>query len=221
MQMGAAVSKGAVLPETVKSIVLDHHGLSASGALVALSLTTMHCARRCWETHYLQVFSIGSKMNFLHYGAALVHYATLILAIVGQAPLFCGNQNRQFLWKDGRPKTLYATCILVFLVASYEQYKSNVILANLRKSKKTGAVITEEHGIPRGRMFQMISSPHRLCEIVLYFVIAALIPTRTMIIMSFWVFCNQIQSSVHAHEWYKKTFKNYPKSRHALLPYII
>ncbi|CAG4987851.1 unnamed protein product [Parnassius apollo] len=195
---------------------------SATAAFIAMSLITFHCVRRCYESHLLQVFASSGKMNIFHYGTAYVHYATVILATVGEAPLFCGDRVKENIrWVDTRTQILHIPCILIFLLASYEQYRSNVILANLRKDKKTGAVVTEEHRVPRGRLFEYVSSPHRLCEVILYIVIAVLIPTKTILIMCFWVLCNQIQCAVHAHVWYRKTFKDYPDNRMAIFPYIL
>ncbi|CAK1578007.1 unnamed protein product [Parnassius mnemosyne] len=200
----------------------EEPAVTATAAFIAMSLITFHCARRCYESHLLQVFASSGKINICYYGTAYVHYATFILATVGEAPLFCGDRVKENIrWIDTRTQILCIPCILIFLLASYEQYKSNVILANLRKDKKTGAVVTEEHRVPRGRLFECVSSPHRLCEVILYIVIAVLIPTKTMIIMCVWVLCNQVQCAVHAHVWYRKTFKDYPDNRMALIPYLL
>ncbi|CAH2063827.1 unnamed protein product, partial [Iphiclides podalirius] len=195
--------------------------VTVTSALVGMGLIHLHCVRRCYESHLLQVFSSSGRINLCHHGVAFIHYATLVLAAIGETPLFCGDQSRgEIQWWGGHTKAVLP-CVVLFLLASYEQYASNVILANLRKDKKSGAVFTEEHKIPHGRMFEMVSSPHRLCEIILYAAFAALIPTRTMFIMWVWVFSNQIQSALHAHEWYKKTFDNYPQNRMAIIPYLL
>ncbi|CAK1578004.1 unnamed protein product [Parnassius mnemosyne] len=200
----------------------EEPAVSATAAFIAMSLFTFHCSRRCYESHLLQVFASSGKINIWHYGIAYVHYMTFILATVGKAPLFCGDRVKENIrWIDTRTEILCIPCILIFLLASYEQYKSNVILANLRKDKKTGAVVTEEHRVPRGRLFECVSSPHRLCEVILYIVIAVLIPTKTIIIMCVWVLCNQVQCAFFVHVWYRKTFKYYPDNRMAIIPYLL
>ncbi|KPJ06075.1 putative polyprenol reductase [Papilio machaon] len=115
--------------------------VSAMAALLTLSLLTLHCWRRFYESHKLQVFARTSKINLFYYGTAYVHYAALILITVGQAPLFCGKQKGEIQWTDDWTKLFYIPCIFLFLLASYGQYSSNVVLANLRRDKN-GAVVT-------------------------------------------------------------------------------
>ncbi|XP_023944619.2 polyprenol reductase [Bicyclus anynana] len=199
----------------------DEPSVSATAALLALALLTIQCTRRCYETYCLQVFAQSSKMNLSHYVAGLVHYFAVVVAAIGQAPLFCGNQNRErILWNDSKTLTLSVPITIIFLLAWYEQYKSNVIFANLRKDKKSGKVVTERHSVPHGRLFNYVSSPHRLYEVVMYVVLLILIPTRTFFCIFLWVICNQVQTAIHAHEWYKKTFKDYPSNRTAFIPNI-
>ncbi|CAK1551542.1 unnamed protein product [Leptosia nina] len=196
----------------------DEPSVSAAAVCLALLLVTIQCIRRCYETYFLQVFAKDSKMNLSHYIAGLVHYFAVVVATVGQGPLFCGSNDRsKVLWIDTRTKFLSLPCILAFLWAFYEQYKSNVIFANLRKDR-TGKVITESHKIPHGRLFERVSSPHRLCEIIIYTVIILLVPTKTYFCIYLWVLCNQIQTAIHAHVWYKNTFKEYPLKRDAIFP---
>ncbi|XP_061706764.1 polyprenol reductase [Cydia pomonella] len=195
--------------------------VSATAALIAMSLLTIQCARRFYETHYLQIFAKNSKMNLSHYLAGIIHYFACIIAGVGEAPLFCGNQNRNtMIWTDARTKYLSIPCILIFLWAWYEQYQSNVIFANLRKDKKSGQVVTEDHGIPHGRRFELVSSPHRMCEVIMYTALLLLVPTKTYFCIYLWVLGNQIQTAIQANEWYKATFKTYPKNRKAIFPYV-
>ncbi|XP_045459431.1 polyprenol reductase [Melitaea cinxia] len=197
----------------------DEPAVSAFAAILALSLLLVQCGRRCYETYCLQVFAKSSKMNLSHYIAGLVHYFAVVVAIIGQAPLFCGNQNREnVLWSDTKTLVLAAPCTSIFIWAWYEQFMTNIIFANLRKDKKTGKVVTEEHKIPKGRLFEHVSSPHRMCEIILYIVLLILIPTRTFLCIFLWVIANQVQTAIHAHVWYKNTFKDYPKNRMALIP---
>ncbi|XP_045492288.1 polyprenol reductase [Colias croceus] len=199
----------------------DEPAVSASAAIIALSLLTIQCFRRCYETYCLQVFAKNSKMNLSHYVAGLVHYFAVIVAAIGQAPLFCGSQDRdKILWNDTRTQLFAVPCISIFLWAFYEQYKTNIIFANLRKDK-SGKVVTESHKIPYGRLFEIVSSPHRLCEIIMYTVLLLLIPTKTFFCIYLWVLCNQIQTAIQAHVWYKNTFKEYPVQRYAVFPGVL
>ncbi|KAF9813150.1 hypothetical protein SFRURICE_015639 [Spodoptera frugiperda] len=196
--------------------------VSVTAALVALSLLTVQCIRRLYETYYLQVFAKSSKMNLSHYLAGIIHYFACIIAVVGQAPLFCGQQSRDSIkWNDLRTTILAVPCTVIFLITWYEQFQTNIIFANLRKDKKSGEVVTEEHKIPHGRMFEYVSSPHRMCEIILYTVLLMLVPTKTFFCIYLWVLGNQIQTAIQAHEWYKKSFEKYPTNRYAVFPRVL
>ncbi|VVC86953.1 unnamed protein product [Leptidea sinapis] len=199
----------------------EQPSVSVVAACIGLILLTIQCIRRCYETYCLQVFAKSSKMNLSHYLAGLVHYFAVIVAAVGQAPLFCGNQDRsKILWIDTWTKMISIPCVLIFLWAGYEQYQSNMIFAKLRKDK-LGNIVTESHRIPHGRLFERVSSPHRLCEIIMYTVLILLVPTRTYFCIYLWVICNQVQTAIQAHVWYNKTFKEYPKNRTAVFPGIL
>lgn len=109
----------------------------------------------------------------------------------------------------------------MFLLSSYIQFDSHKILANLRKDK-TGKIYTTEHSIPRGKWFDLVSSPHYMAEIMIYLAITIVLGGRSI---TWWmVFCfvviNQIFLGKFNHSWYLKTFRDYPKSRHAIIPYI-
>ncbi|RVE52905.1 hypothetical protein evm_002382 [Chilo suppressalis] len=200
----------------------DAPAVSAAAVTIATALMILQCLRRFYETYFLQVFAKSSKMNLSHYLAGIIHYFACYVAAIGQAPLFCGSQNRgTVIWNDTHTKILAVPCILIYMWAWYEQYQSNIIFANLRKDKKSGQVITEDHRVPNGRLFHYVSSPHRMCEVILYTALLLLIPTRTFFCIYLWVLANQVQTAIQAHEWYKKTFENYPKNRFAIFPGLV
>ncbi|XP_041972812.1 polyprenol reductase-like [Aricia agestis] len=195
--------------------------VSVAAALLTLLLILLQTSRRYYETSCLQVFSKSAKINIIHYLVGHVHYCGIILTSIGGAPLFCGNQDREKInWIDGRTTVVALPCIAIFLWAWQEQYQSNVILANLRKDKKSGEVVTEKYKVPMGRMFNYVSSPHRFCEIVLYLVYFVLIPTKTYFIIFLWVLGNQVLGAKYTNDWYKNTFKEFPKDKKAIIPGI-
>ncbi|XP_049865383.1 polyprenol reductase [Pectinophora gossypiella] len=200
----------------------DVPSVSATAALVAMSLLAVQCARRFYETYCLQVFAKSSKMNLSHYLSGIIHYFGCIVTVIGQAPLFLGNQSRDSIaWNDTYTTLISIPCSIIFLWCWYEQYQSNVIFANLRKDKKSGKVVTEDHKIPHGRWFERVSSPHRMLELIMYTILVVLIPTRTFFCIYLWVLSNQIQTAQQAHDWYKKTFKDYPSNRKAIIPGVL
>lgn len=68
-----------------------------------------------------------------------------------------------------------------------------MILVNIRKDSKTGQVKTENHLLPTGGFFNVISSPHMFFEIVMYVVLLGLLPQSfTWKLVAIWVFSNQV-----------------------------
>ncbi|KAJ9591654.1 hypothetical protein L9F63_001799, partial [Diploptera punctata] len=111
-------------------------------------------------------------------------------------------------------------CFL-FMWAFYHQYKAAVLLANLRKNKK-GSIVTLEHRIPAGDLFDFVSSPHNFAEIVMYLAIMFILwGSSTWPFVFLWVLSNQVETALLTHWWYKSTFKDYPASRKAIIPYVL
>lgn len=130
-----------------------------------------------------------------------------------------------------------------FVGSSYMQFKSHAILASLRKDSKgklirfsdslhdqvvallplTGNVVTYQHSIPRGDWFEVISCPHYFAEILIYLSLSVVLGGRST---TWWMVCcfvvtNQLIVGLFNHQWYIDTFKNYPKSRKAVIPLLL
>lgn len=112
--------------------------MSAFTALQAIGLLTLQCARRFYETQYLQVFSKSAKINFTHYLVGYFHYFGAFIAIISQAPGFVRNPNPNdltYIHVDMIvPRNL--SMMTLFLLGWYQQCRANVQLANLRKNRK-------------------------------------------------------------------------------------
>lgn len=133
---------------------------------------------------------------------------------------------------------------VIFLSTTYMQLRSNYILANLRKEK--GSI--NSYKIPRGELFEYVSSPLQFTEIILYTCLLFILRSSvTYYFVYLWVFVNQVNETtiiflpkntsenctlkilffsfqtscaIFAQDWYHKTFKNYPKSRRIVFPYL-
>jgi len=115
---------------------------------------------------------------------------------------------------------LAAVASVAFLYFWYKQFESNMIFIKLRKNKSGTA--TEVHLVPRGGLFQFVSSPHMTCEVAMYAVLYCLLYQNTSCIYCFaWVLTNQLSNALLTHKWYKETFSDYPKERKALIPFLI
>lgn len=195
---------------------------NASATTIAMLCMLIQCWKRFYETHYLSVFS-NSKINITHYAIGYIHYFGCITAILAEAPspftTLSVDHLSYFSTNDINFKLIAG--FILFLWASHQQYLANVTLVNLR-TNKDGQVITYEHKIPTGGLFDKISCPHLFCEGLMYMAIYIMLwGSQTWPYVFFWVLCNQCESAMLNHWWYQSKFKMYPKERCAFIPYIL
>lgn len=187
-----------------------------SNLLLMISLT-IQMIRRLYETQKISVFS-DSTINVIHYLSGIGFYVSTGLALVhtidsvGEANV--GTVN----------PTLTRLAFLLFLISSLIQFQSNLILSNMRRQKRSGkTVITYDHHIPRGSLFELVSCPHYLMEILIYFSVYLMSQKNILwfILLNF-VIVNQVMAALLTHNWYLKTFADkYPRKRKAIIPLLL
>ncbi len=104
--------------------------------------------------------------------------------------------------------------LTLFILSFITNQVSDHILINLRKPGETG------YKIPRGFLFNYISCPNHLSELLQwtgFAIMAWNYPATTFLI---WTAANLLPRAIKHHRWYKEHFKEYPKNRNALLPKI-
>ncbi|XP_031837027.1 polyprenal reductase-like [Nomia melanderi] len=191
--------------------------VSPENTLIAISALTFHCWKRFYETHYVNVFS-DSKMNIFHYMIIYPHYVGCLTCIIGESEGFVEGSEGHLSWRRVTYSKLI--CALVIVLASYTQLRTNYILSNLRKDKN-GKVTSTEHKIPYGGLFEYISGALQISEITVYVCLSIILwRSSSFHYITTWVLINQTCTSILTHRWYLKTFKNYPKSRKILIPYL-
>ncbi|XP_011698341.1 PREDICTED: polyprenol reductase-like [Wasmannia auropunctata] len=191
--------------------------ISAEDAILAIVIYNIHCWKRFYETCYINVFS-NQKIHIFVYLVGHIHYMGLILCILGESAGFVkGSHANVSLHKI---TTVKLVCAFICLWSSYMQLKTNFILAKLRKNTH-GDVVSLEYKIPSGGLFKYIAGPLQLCEILIYLMLSMILwQASTYHFVTLWVISNQVECAVLCHRWYRKTFKNYPKERKILIPYI-
>ncbi|XP_055376260.1 polyprenol reductase [Condylostylus longicornis] len=203
------VAGGSYRPILVKS----------SSALIAIVLLSIQCVRRFYETWMMQIFSSNGKINISHYFVGYLHYFGAVIAILANTEGFVkGSKPSPFsLNKVEIYKFIF---IIIFHIAWKQQFNSNKILVEGRMDQN--GKISQDHILPRGGFFDLISSPHMFFEIVIYLSIFGIIPeSQTWLYCTIWVTVNQIQNALLTHKWYLTTFKDYPKQRKAIIPFIL
>ncbi|MCO6460362.1 MAG: 3-oxo-5-alpha-steroid 4-dehydrogenase [Saprospiraceae bacterium] len=104
---------------------------------------------------------------------------------------------------------------LLFILGMTINWKSDNYLINLRKPGETG------YKIPSGRLFNYVSCPNLLGEIIEWGGFAILTWSIPGLAFFIWTCANLIPRAISHHRWYKSHFENYPTKRKAILPYLI
>jgi len=104
--------------------------------------------------------------------------------------------------------------IILFFTGVFINIKSDTMLLNLRKPGETG------YKIPRGFLFEKISCPNHFGEIIEWTGFAIMTWNVASFSFALWTFANLAPRSEAHHKWYKEKFKDYPKDRKAVIPFL-
>jgi len=74
--------------------------------------------------------------------------------------------------------------------------------------------------IPRGGLYELVSCPNYLGEIIEWTGWAVLTWSLAGASFAVWTFANLAPRAWTHHRWYRDRFPDYPRSRHALIPYV-
>ena len=105
--------------------------------------------------------------------------------------------------------------ILIFILGAYLNNRSDHILIKLRNSKG------KEYTIPRRGLFKYVSCPNYTGEIVEWIGFAFLTLSIPAAAFALWTMANLVPRAIAHHDWYNNKFRDYPKSRKALIPFIV
>jgi 3-oxo-5-alpha-steroid 4-dehydrogenase 3 len=146
-------------------------------------------------------------MNITHYFVGVSFYVMTPLAAAAAA-----NHHRNLNWM----KFIGG---VVWVIGMVIQHDSLVRLAVLRKGKvKEGKV-----DVPSGGWFEWVSCPHFFGELVIYTGLCAFEGFSNVYLNLVLLFCllNQTLVALETHAWYIRKFKEYPKQRKAIIPYLL
>jgi 3-oxo-5-alpha-steroid 4-dehydrogenase 1 len=102
----------------------------------------------------------------------------------------------------------------LFVIGMAINWRADHILINLRKPGETG------YKIPKGFLFNYISSPNLFGEIIEWGGFALMawnLPALTFLV---WTFANLVPRAKNHHDWYLRKFPNYPKERKVVFPFL-
>lgn len=103
--------------------------------------------------------------------------------------------------------------VLLFVYASYHQYKCNRIVSKLKKEAG--------YGMPHGDWYDVVICPLYLAEILIYVAFwwsAGLSGNLGFVLL--WVITNQSISGYQSLNWYSARYKNKVENRWVMVPYV-
>lgn len=193
--------------------------IEATSVAMAISLILVQVYRRLYESAFVSVYS-DSSMSILVYLMGCFFYLAIGPTILSEAEGF--SKLRPLPSVTFTIHWWHVFAVLLFLYASVHHHRAHVILANLRLDAQ-GNVITLIHRMPAGDWFELVSCPHFFAEILIYVAVgfALGLGYTTWCLTLLFVIINQTAMGLMTHQWYRTKFKNYPKSRKAIFPYIL
>ncbi|KAK8401089.1 hypothetical protein O3P69_002690 [Scylla paramamosain] len=190
--------------------------VNVTSAAMALCLLALQIYRRLYENLFVSVFSSG-HMNILHYIVGHTFYLGAVTLLLSQAPGFTSVESH-IVFSGIEIQHIIGT--VIFLLGFVVQHWSLCLLAGLRKNRGTN--MQEKYLMPEGGLFEVVSCPHMLAEVLLYVGLLIILgPGSDWLWVTLWVLCNQVQVAVMNHKWYQGTFKDYPKHRRAIIPFVL
>ncbi|XP_051559185.1 3-oxo-5-alpha-steroid 4-dehydrogenase 2-like [Myxocyprinus asiaticus] len=165
--------------------------------------------------HYFQrtfVYSLLTKgrPSPLHIVVSAVVFCSLNGFLQGHYMLHCTQYHTEW-HRDAR----FVIGLLMFFSGMAINIHSDSILRNLRKPGEIN------YKIPRGGMFEWVSGANFFGEIVEWCGYA--VATWSFPAFSFAIFtiCSIGPRAYHHHRYYLEKFKDYPKSRKAVIPFVL
>lgn len=215
---------GLPLPAMVTKVVnffepQQSTAASATSILLVQVLETCQVYRRCYECMFVSVYS-NVRMHIWHYFMGYFFYFGVQLTILANAPGLSGISVPKFSVLDISAHHILG--IAIFLWACYVHFDSHLRMASLRKDQK-GNIITLNHKIPHGGMFTYVSCPHYMAELGIYCALSLVLgkPNTTWWLMMAWNWSNQVALAFLSHNWYQDNFPSYPKTRKAIIPFVL
>jgi len=147
------------------------------------------------------------------------------VAIVGSAAVFnivnAGLNGLYFGWFGDTYPTAWLTDprfivgLLIFATGAAINLWSDNRLIGLRAGGKQG------YTIPRGGLFERVSCPNHLGEIIQWWGFALMCWNLPALSFAIWTAANLIPRAVSHHAWYRRTFPDYPPNRRAVIPALL
>ncbi len=206
---------GWIIQEAPASIMMFFYFFSSSRPATCATVALLVI----WQSHY---FHRAFIYPFSLRGNNPVPLTTILMALLFNFV----NSYIQGRWIFSlAPESMYTIAwladprfiigVLLFYTGYAINKHSDHVLATLRAPGESG------YKIPRGGLFEYVSCPNYLGEMITW--LGWTIATWSIggIFFLLWTVCNLGPRAFTHHKWYKKKFPDYPAERKALIPFLI
>ncbi len=170
-----------------------------------------------WQLHYI-------NRTFVYPFRIRAGNKRMPLAIVAMALVFnCLNAYLNARWishlgtypASWPSSVAFAGGCLLFLAGWTINQQSDAILISLRRPGESG------YKIPHGGLYRWVSSPNYLGEILAWIGWAMAAWSLAGLAFAVFTVANLLPRALTNHRWYIREFPDYPKSRRALIPFVL
>jgi len=170
-----------------------------------------------WELHYLHrafVFPLRRRGGGRRTPLVIVAFALIFNCanayLIGRW-LFAFGPDLGTSW-FADPRFLLGTA--VFLAGLVINVHADEVLWRLRRATPTG------YGRPDGGLYRLISCPNYFGELAEWFGFALLTFSVPGLVFALWTAANLVPRARANHEWYRRSFPDYPEGRRAIIPFV-
>ena len=189
-------------------IVIPFINSTSTVSFVMIGLFSLHYFNRVFVFPF-RIHTKGKKMPLLIMSSAIFFNLMNGFSFGYYFSRFADYPNDWFL--DPR----FIIGILLFFSGLYINWKADTMLINLRKPGETG------YKIPVGWLFEKISCPNLFGELLEWLGFAILCWNLPGLVFFIWTAANLVPRAISHHKWYKEKFKEYPRNRMAILPFLV
>ena len=198
-----------IVSPTVLLAVLFRNGVPALGAVwICVAFWLVHYMHRAF------IFPLRTRTSGKHIPLVIVLSAVAFNTVNGWTNgFYLGSGWADYSgWQDD-PRFIIG--IAVFLAGAGINLWADSRLIALREHGET------HYAIPRGGLFEKVSCPNHLGEIIEWCGFAIACWNLPALAFAAWTAANLVPRALSHHRWYQKEFPDYPADRKALVPYAL
>ena len=106
--------------------------------------------------------------------------------------------------------------LALFVAGALVNLKADAMLIALRRARDSG-----DYAIPRGFLFERVSTPNLLGEMIEWCGFALLAWNPAALSFAVWTIANLLPRALHHHRWLRERFADYPRERRAVIPWLL